>query len=286
MIQDEIVDRLTSESYISRLHHMVATVLALSPSGPRTLVVRQSTIQAHYARLFTILTELCPSTLIAQKNPKIRDDGIHGTRLNEFIFPVGEVCNMFSLGCEFLFMNDDNLRFVNLARKMRRRMMSNGVPFVPVRPSLILGGAPRLYGYNYMKMSKGNGNAIYLGMRQDGLRKEILRLASLNWLFKKGSRYRRAVKLGDEAVQHPEDFPIFSFYRAFVDPFAVVGGVVPGLENYIEPVISVAQMINERVLDGLTNSNHSQCEIRDRIIENERDAKAAIDRNLEGLFAI
>lgn len=284
VVQDTIVDRSTSETYLTRLYRLVASVLALMPIGPRTIIVRQSSIQEHYTRLFGALTELSPTTLIVQKNPKIQGGHFQGTHLDQFIFPLGEVCNMFALGCDYVFMNDDNLRFVNLARKLRRKMNSAGFAYAPPRPELILGGSPRVYGYNYMKMSKGNRNVISLGSSPSELGAQIERLVNRTWLYKQGSKYRKALAQNDITVTHPDDFPLFSFYQAFVDPNAQVGSVVLGMEDYLPRVLKATTAHNDRVLEFLSSKTNSESNILERVVSDEVLASKIIRENLEGLY--
>jgi len=281
VIQDSIVDRNRSDTYFGRLTRLAGAVLALAPSGPRTYIIRQSTIQEFYSRLYFVLCELASTSLIIQKNPKIRRGDLTNITLDEAIFPVGEVCNIFSLGCDHVFMNDDNLRFVNLARRIRKKLRSRGFSSAPKRPELVTGGVPRLIGYNYQKMSKSNGNTITLGTPYSELAGEIQRLSSRSWLYKQGSAFRKAFKEGDGSIKHPEDYPIFTFHKAFVDPKALPCAIVDAAERYTPKVLKAVEGFNRKVTEYVSMDDSNLRRILKRIEDDEGAAEHLIKNNIE-----
>ncbi|AUG55903.1 hypothetical protein CSC3H3_24125 (plasmid) [Thalassospira marina] len=281
IIQDNISDRNISKTYADRLSHLAGAILALAPKGPRTLIVRQSAIQESYFKLYMVLCELASTNSIFQNNPKIRGGDVTDTSVSDAIFPISEVCNILSLDCDHLFMNDDNLRFVNLARRLRRKIQLRGFDNYPKRPNLMYGGAQRLIGYNYLKMSKSNSNTIPLGISNAGLVSEVERLSNRRWLYKKGSEFRWSFKRGDTSILHPEDYPIFTFYKAFVDPYALPIAVVGASEQYTQPVLKQVTKYNQEVLDYFHSDDFSPERIMMRLRDDEAVASGIIKENVE-----
>lgn len=100
------------------------------------------------------------------------------------LFPIEEAFQMFSVGCRVLVCNDDNARFVMLARDLARKIRSpdgEAVLNSPVLLSNPRGG--RLLGYDYRRMAKVNGNTLGLSATEGEVGAYVDALLSLGHYF-------------------------------------------------------------------------------------------------------
>ncbi len=253
LIQDEFVDRKTSPDYDERLVRLFRSVKALAPTGPDVKIIRQTTLKPVYATLHAFLEEISPATLVADTNPKIHDNVLSGSSLSEFAFPLNEVCNLLSVNADFAFYNDDNERFVFLARRLRKKIarLDGGIRLS--RPELKPGRVQRLLGYNYMKMSKSNGNAIRLGVADDAVRRDVERLGSIRWLNKQGARFRHAIRGDASGILTPENFPLQNFAFAFLEAPQRIICSQADISNGISLCQDYAANVNRIVCDAVGN---------------------------------
>jgi len=93
-------------------------------------------------------------------------------QLSEFMFIVFEAYYILALNAKYVFMNDDNLPFVNYSRKLARRI-NNTYGTIFTLPHLETGIYPRLKGTDGERMSKSRENEIYLNDSQESLIKKL-----------------------------------------------------------------------------------------------------------------
>lgn len=251
IIQDEILDRFVSSDYRKRLVRLFRSVKAIAPVGPNILIVRQTAIKPAYGEILSFLEEISPATLISDTNPKIANDDLSEASISDLVFPLNEVCNIFSLQATDVFFNDDNYRYVSLAKRLRKRVICRLPGARVVRPTLHTGRVGRIFGYNYKKMSKGNENAIRLGVSDGQVTSEVERLANRRWLGKQGVQYRIAAGKAEVNCFLPPNSPLQSFVSSFLDGSAQVPCRELDIQQAVADCQAYALALNSRVRNAV-----------------------------------
>lgn len=251
IVQDEFLDRSLSHDYKRRLIRLFRSVRAIAPVGPEILIVRQTAIKSDYSEMLSLLEEISPVTLISDTNPKIARNDFADLKIADLAFPLNEVCNMLSNQATDVFFNDDNDRFVNLAKRLRKKVIGRLPGARVVRPTLHTGRVGRIFGYNYMKMSKGNENAIRLGISDHEVSSQIERLASRRWLDKQGAQYRIAAQSAGVTCFLPANSPLQSFVSAFLDNATRVPCRELDIQEAVADCKEFALAINSRVRNAV-----------------------------------
>ena len=133
-------------------------------------------------------------------------------RMSEFLFPLEIAATYTLLNCKYLLANDDARRFVSFAGSLFRKVRNVYDQFPGMPPQLLHGPVPRLFGWNYRKMSKGNNNAIYISDSDDVIQRKIDQLFSYKQLQ---LAFPCAIKLTGARFEVPPQFAPNWFLRAF-----------------------------------------------------------------------
>jgi tryptophanyl-tRNA synthetase len=118
---------------------------------------------SHNSILYSLISDFVNINHIRNIHPKRKELRQTADNINfsEFSFIVNEVFYTLALGSKYVFMNDDNLPFINYARSVARRINNSFNKKLFNEPHLVTGIYPRLKGFNGERMSKSRNNAIY-----------------------------------------------------------------------------------------------------------------------------
>jgi tryptophanyl-tRNA synthetase len=286
VIQDTAADRATDISYEARLIRLVSSVEA-ALQVPNLLICRQTTMTRHYAPLLDLLSEITPMRLLEDSNPS-RETWTQRTGLvtSQAIFPLHQVSQILGLGADFVYMNDDNLRFVHLAKRLRKRVLARIPDKTIVRPELRTGPLPRLYGYNYERMSKGSGNAIYLDLEDSEIELEIQKLASRKWLIKQGAKYRISLRDSDKTTEVPENQPLLVFHSAFVAKQKQTCSPTDLEPSFLSESTEFAKTMCNRIRQSTLNITNDDKNVMDRLNKYEHIVGDIFDDNIARILGI
>jgi len=163
-----IIENLSPPHYIHEpsknniLIDIVADLLALdSPYNIR--IVPLSEIIDKAPVLMESLKEIITVKQLRAIHPKRKILGKNDINisLSEMLFILNEVYYILAFDADYVFMNDDNLAFVNYARKVSHKF-NNIHEKLLSNPYLVHGLYPRLLGADGTRMSKSRGNSIPL----------------------------------------------------------------------------------------------------------------------------
>lgn len=145
---------------------------------------------------------------------KIKNNNKVNLKLIDFLFPIESITTYLILDAKYIFMNDDNKRFVIFASDILHKINSRYKKNIPA-PSLIHGNLPRLLGYNYKKMSKRNNNCIYLTEDNETLQRKIMKLFDFRFLFEINNDFKEHYLAHRLNYNYPFEFLPIVYLRAF-----------------------------------------------------------------------
>ena len=142
---------------------MAADVLAVSEIyGIDIWIVRESRLRPMMAPLVTAMIEVLTFKELVGAHPSksaIRE-GVDGVTLGDVMFPIFQAALMVGLGVETAVFNDDNAAYVNLSRKLAKRVRSRLGMETGSGPKLVARTPGRLLGPDGRRVSHANGNAL------------------------------------------------------------------------------------------------------------------------------
>jgi tryptophanyl-tRNA synthetase len=187
---------------------MACDLLSLGLDPERCVLFLQSDVKEH-AELHLILSmftplpwvERVPTFKEMQQELVDRDVYTYG-----FLgYPVLMTADIVLYKAEVVPVGEDQAYHVELAREITRRFNRMVRPTFP-EPQILLTDVPRLAGTDGRKMSKSFGNAIYLKDSPEVIHQKIATMTT-------DTRRKRRTDPGE-----PNDCPVFTLHRAFVDP--------------------------------------------------------------------
>ena len=119
-------------------------------------------------------------------------------------YPVLQTADIILYKAEVVPVGEDQACHLELAREITRRFNRMVGPIFP-EPQILLTEVPRLAGTDGRKMSKSFGNAVYLKDPAETVRQKISTMTT-------DTRRKRRSDPGE-----PDDCPVFTLHRAFVD---------------------------------------------------------------------
>lgn len=195
---------------------LVAMLADIGALDGRVRVVLQSHLHASYEELLHRVEAMVTFRQLQATHPAKRRirAGDFDASVKAFLFPLDSACTYLVLDADVVMMNDDNQRIVALAQRLAKRI--NGLPSRGVVrvPRLVHGKEPRIVGYNYKKMSKGNGNAIFFADDDQTLAKKIEDLLSLKYFLRGDPMSRVAYASAPAAFVLPQTYAPFVLLRA------------------------------------------------------------------------
>lgn len=203
--------RILDKELDSDLIAMISDLLA-SQYGERIKVVLESRIQFEAPILLNTLCEIVTFNQIYSRHPnRLRiKAGDPLISIGDFIFILYEIYRFLAIDANYVFMNTDNLKFVDFARQVARKF-NNMYGKSLSEPRLEHGIFPRLLGYNGQKMAKANNNCIFLAESRESLETKTHKLVM--------SRPVLSFLEGDYLPQPtsfvPDDFIPFTYLKAF-----------------------------------------------------------------------
>jgi tryptophanyl-tRNA synthetase len=119
-------------------------------------------------------------------------------------YPVLMTADIILYKAEIVPVGEDQASHLELAREITRRFNRMVQPIFP-EPQILLTEVPKLAGTDGRKMSKSFGNAIYLNDSPEVIRQKLSTMTT-------DTRRKRRSDPGE-----PNDCPVFTLHRAFVD---------------------------------------------------------------------
>jgi len=141
---------------------LILSQLYSLPIDARVIPCLQSAIFPVYSPLYDYARASLTARALETVHPK-KDDlrAPANLVLRNYLFPIDQAVQFLAFGAEAIFMNDDNVRFVRLAKRLYRKLPTSKKARIPC-PRLITKPAPRLLGSDGMKMAKAQNNCIFL----------------------------------------------------------------------------------------------------------------------------
>ena len=240
-----LVDQATDPDLINMASDLLATKYAA-----RVKIVLQSRILCEGPVLFTALKDLITFRQLQGVHPqrqKIRENQAN-LSTSDFTFILDEIFGFLALDASYVLMNDDNFRFVCFARRTAKKF-NNVYGRVLSEPLLRHGTVSRLLGKDEQRMTKANGNAIYLSETGESLRNKAQQL--VNSTQRAGFiRLDSAGKpIQSDSSPVPDTFLPFTYLRVFGDPLNAETIVT----DFKEGSLSIYDLADEvfRTLEGV-----------------------------------
>jgi tryptophanyl-tRNA synthetase len=193
--------------------------LMATPFGDRIQPVLQSDLYPYYRRLVDYFQAILTVNQLININPYKRAlrQGASNMSVGDLMFPIESACTYFVLFAERVLMNDDNERFIKFANHLRKKMCS-AVGFeleTLAAPRLCHGPLPRIHGFDYRKMSKGNRNCIFLSDSDDVLDAKLSQLMRFKHLFHHKPEFGSQYAMSRDQFRLPDEYLPFEYLRAF-----------------------------------------------------------------------
>ena len=190
-----------------KVFEMACDLLGLGLDPERCVLFLQSDVKEH-AELHLILSmftplpwvERVPTFKEMQQELVDRDIYTYGY----LGYPVLMTADIILYKAEVVPVGEDQAYHVELAREITRRFNRMAGPIFP-EPQILLTEVPRLAGTDGRKMSKSFGNAVYLKDPPEVIRQKLSTMTT-------DTRRKRRSDPGE-----PDDCPVFTLHRAFVD---------------------------------------------------------------------
>lgn len=130
-------------------------------------VCRESAIRDILSPLVTDLCSVSSYRLMAEAHPHVRS--LHAGRfsgtVSHFLFPITQAAYTLGLATDIACFNDDNARFVALARKLARRVNAKYSRRLRTSTRLLERSPGRLLGWDGRRMAKDYANTLSLRAR-------------------------------------------------------------------------------------------------------------------------
>ena len=187
----------------------VATdLLSLGLDPAKCVLFNQSEVKEH-AELHLLLSMIIPLPWL-ERVPTFKEQQAEMAEkeLNTYGFlgyPVLQTADIVIYKADVVPVGEDQVCHLELAREIVRRFNRLYAPVFP-EPQTLLTEVPKLAGVDGRKMSKSYGNAIYLKDTAEELRRKIAPMVT-------DTRRKRRSDPGE-----PDDCPVFTLQRAFVEP--------------------------------------------------------------------
>lgn len=179
-------------------------------------VMLDSDLLADYQFLLNWLERETKLNNLLSVYPKSSNSSYNGVSVDDFLFPIKQSISYFAFNAEKVFLNDDNIRFVEFAAKLAVKINQKNDELHLLIPKLVNGKIPRLLGYNYEKMSKHNENAIFLSDNKKILEEKIYKLFDMRQLFGKYPKELESFKTSKPYLL-PDYFLPYQYIEAFSD---------------------------------------------------------------------
>lgn len=197
-----------------RLFEMVADIVSIQSPLP-VYVVLESQIHNCVAPIAEWLNAKVTLTQLQNVHPSKKwiKASQRNVRIADFLFPIQIAALYAVMDCNYLLANDDSRRFVQFAKTLFRKVHNECPDFSAKAPALVHGIEPRLTGWNYRKMSKGNNNAMFLSDTNAVIGEKIEQLFDYRQLKR---AFPEKVNLSGATFNIPPEFAPFSFLKAFM----------------------------------------------------------------------
>ncbi len=215
----------------------------------------QSKIFPAYAPLFDFARAVITLRGLERVHPK-KDDlkAAFGIPLRDYLFPVDQAVQFLAFGADFILMNDDNIRFARLANNLHKKLTTAEHRSMPA-PRMALDPVPRLLGSNGQKMSKANGNCIFLTDDDRTVTEQIRNYARrIGWRWTRDCRweYEGEVALSEEIGSGSALASIcFTFQLDFPDLRLAVESVPDLIEHLIKRIVPLISDVRARTHEAM-----------------------------------
>lgn len=158
---------------------MAAEILAAANSHDlKILPVRESALRRAVAPLYIDLLPEITRRRLDDVYPSASPEIPNNLKLIEYLFPVGQVAYTLGLGAHLALYNDDNRRFVDLARLLAKRVNRAHGSTLHTCVRLPVRQYPRLLGRDGRRMANANGNVLRVRASSPQIRNFVRRLVA------------------------------------------------------------------------------------------------------------
>lgn len=162
------------------LCELLQDIYACEPYVDSLSVVFESEARIALAPLVGVLQEWVTTAQIDRVHPGLaRQLATTGQRpsvaIEIYLFPMYQAAYLLGLGTRYVYMNDDNRPFVDLARRLAGRLERDAGVRLPT-PRLASGPAARVFGPDYRRMAKGNHNCLRVAASHGEVRRYMRKL--------------------------------------------------------------------------------------------------------------
>ena len=182
------------------------------------VIMDNALLGEHYSFLKYLFTKARLCNLIKHLPNSKRLLENKNNNVDDFIFPIEQAAVFYLFNADYAAYNIDNLRYVNYANILGKKLNSifNINLIKPIK--LVTGKINKLDGYNYLKMSKSNQNAIYINSSEMELMNIVKKLFSFKEFFKKyPEEYEKFKKA--QTYFFPKCFVPIKYFEAFDNTF-------------------------------------------------------------------
>ncbi len=196
------------------LSEMVADIVAIQSPIP-VYIALESRMHDFIVPIADSLAATVTLTQLQNVHPSKKwiKAGHRNVRIADLLFPIQIAALYAVMNCNYLIANDDSQRFVKFAKTLFHKVHNEHPAFLAKAPTLVHGIEPRLIGWNYRKMSKGNNNAIFLSDADAVIHTKIEQLFDYRQLRR---AFPEKVQLSGASFNVPSEFAPFSFLKAFM----------------------------------------------------------------------
>lgn len=219
---------------------MVADIVSIQSPVPVHIAL-ESGIHSYVNPIAEWLTTIVTLTQLQNVHPSKKwiKAGQRSVQMADLLFPIQIAALYAVMDCNYLIANDDSRRFVKFAKSLFRKAHNEHPDFFAQAPTLVNGIEPRLIGWNYRKMSKGNGNAIFLSDADAAISAKIEQLFDYRQLKR---AFPDTVQLSGASFCVPAGFAPFSFLKAFMPERE---DLMAACHNPIQHSVVKAELCNE-----------------------------------------
>jgi tryptophanyl-tRNA synthetase len=144
--------------------------LACAPTGVDVRPVRSSRLQGSLQPIVRELYRNVTWPQLRAAHPRHKDirDNAYVEDLQDLLFPIRDAARLIGMRCDIACFNDDNVRFVDFARRSARRIRKNrGLTENLDIPHLRLRRPGRLLSFDGQKMARDKKNALFVSATTD-----------------------------------------------------------------------------------------------------------------------
>ena len=285
VIQDQETNQLAGISPEKRSLLLLLSQLYNLPVEIEIIPCLQTAVFPAYAPLYDFARAATTLRTLETAHPKKTNlRQATALALRNYLFPIDQAVQFLAFGAKFVLMNDDNVRFFHLARRLHKKLVNHPRQPIP-KPMLLLKPCPRLIGSDGKKMAKAQANCIFFMDDDRTVVEQIKNYARrLGWRWTKDSVWTFEAA-SDRSQKLAPDSPLMSISTAFGDPLAAtelsIDDAPKTVEGLIAQIVPLIAGVRSRTLDSL----RSEQSLWDRFQHDNTRAVEQIRSTIEALIS-